>query len=201
MKEHLFTEAIKVKDGKFYDLPAHIARMQQTSLYCLGKSVIFSLSEKDIPSEKREGIFKCRIVYSDHIVSVEFIPYTFRTINKLAVISNNDIEYNHKWADRTDFEKLLGDKGVSDDILIIKNGLVTDTSFSNVVFENENGLFTPSSFLLNGTKRQCLIKNGIIKEIKIEEKDIASYSRIRIINTMIDLDDNIWLPSSNLEFI
>lgn len=201
MKEYLFTEAIKVKDGKFFDLPAHIARMQQTSLLFSKESIIFSLSENIIPAEKQKGLFKCRIVYSDHIESVEFIPYTFRTISKLAVVTDDDIEYRHKWANREALENLLASKGNCDDILIIKNGLVTDTSFSNVVFEDESGLYTPNSFLLNGTKRQTLIKNRVIKERIIRKEDLALYSHLHIINAMIDLEDNIRLPISDLEII
>ncbi len=200
MKKYIFTEAIKVKEGKFYDLQMHIERMQQTTLHFFGKSTIFSLSEDIIPVEKREGLFKCRIVYSDKIVSVEFTPYTFRTINKLSVIDGNNISYSYKWADRGDLIDLLDCKGECDDILIIKDGLVTDTSFSNVVFENESGLYTPTSYLLNGTKRRYLLAQRIVEERVIAKDDILSFSKIHIINSMIDLEDEIWLPISGLEY-
>lgn len=198
MRQDLFTEAIKVKDGKFYDLDAHIERISRTILQFFDKSIIFSLSEYHIPDDKREGLFKCRIVYGEQIVSVEFIPYTFRTINKLTVMDGGDIDYDYKWVDRTAFDKLLQYKGDGDDLLIIKNGLVTDTSFSNVVFENESGLYTPSSFLLNGTKRQSLLHRGIINERVIRREDIYSFSKIRIINSMVDLEDEISLSTSSL---
>ena len=200
MKKHLFTEAIKVKEGKFYDLEMHIERMQQTTLHFFGKSTIFSLSEDIIPVEKREDLFKCRIVYSDKVVSVEFTPYTFRTINKLSVVDGEDISYSYKWADRGDLNKLLDRKGESDDVLIIKDGLATDTSFSNVVFENESGLYTPTSYLLNGTKRRHLLTQGIIRERVIAKEDILSFSKIHIINSMIDLEDEVWLPISGLRY-
>lgn len=198
MKEYLFTEAIKVKDGKFYDLPMHINRIQETSSFFFQKSIIFNLSEESIPSEKREGLFKCRIIYSDHVISVEYIPYTFRTIKKLSLIKKDDIEYSHKWANRSDLNSLLSGKGESDDILIIKDGLVTDTSFSNVVFEDETRLYTPDSFLLNGMKRQSLLSQGIIKERTIRLEDIASYTNMYLINSMIDLEDAICLPTADL---
>lgn len=201
MKPYLFTEAIKVKDGVFYNPDAHIKRMQQTSLHFFGKSTIFSLSEEQIPMDKRDGLFKCRIVYNASVTSIEFIPYTFRNINKLTLIDGSGIDYNHKWVDRSRFDQLLTSKGDGDDLLIIKNGLVTDTSFSNVVFENEDGLYTPNSYLLNGTKRQHLLSRGIIKERTIKEEDIHLYSRIHIINAMIDLEDDISLSTSELRRI
>lgn len=198
MKERLFTEAIKVKDGKFYNLSMHINRIQQTSLLYFGESITFRLSDDDIPTDKRGGLFKCRVLYSDRILDIEYIPYSFREINTLTLIESNDIEYDHKWADRNELNRLLSLKRQGDDVLIIKNGLVTDTSFSNVIFEDKTGLYTPNSFLLNGTKRQSLLLQGVIKERTIELKDIASFSKIYIINSMVDLEDDRWLPASSL---
>ncbi len=59
-------------------------------------------------------------------------------------------------------------KKTADDIIITKNGNITDSSFSNLVFESSDGaLFTPETYLLEGgTKRKFLLKNGIIREKK-----------------------------------
>ena len=78
----------------------------------------------------------------------------------------------------------------SDDVLIVKNGFVTDTSFSNVVFRQDDRLFTPDTFLLNGCKRQELISKGTIEERKISLDDIKSYQCCYLINAMLDIEDN-----------
>ena len=108
------------------------------------------------------------------------------------------LDYSFKYADRTEWNALLEQKTGCDDILIVKNGYITDTSFSNVVFENETGLFTPSTYLLAGTKRQSLLQKGIIKEAEISIENIGLYSKLYLINTMIDIEDNLCIDTSLL---
>ena len=92
----------------------------------------------------------------------------------------------------------LKKKGECDDILIIKNGLITDTSFTNIVLENEDGLFTPTSYLLEGTKRRALLETGRIKETIVKPEDLGNYSKLYLINAMITLEDNISIPTSSV---
>ena len=87
-----------------------------------------------------------------------------------------------------------------DDIIFIKNGFVTDSLSANLVFENENGLFTPKTYLLAGTKRALLLEKGIIQEIDISKNDIAFYQKIRFINAMMDLEDGIAMDTVSLNW-
>ena len=81
-----------------------------------------------------------------------------------------------------------------DDILIVKNSLITDTSYTNVVFEDSNEkLYTPTSTLLPGTKRKQLLDAGIIHEKKIHVNDIKLYKGVYLINAMIDIEDNLFI--------
>lgn len=49
-------------------------------------------------------------------------------------------------------------------MLIVRDGWVTDTSFTNVVFEDAGGgLYTPETCLLEGTRRQSLLDEGRIQ--------------------------------------
>lgn len=196
MKDRLFTEAVKIKDGVFYNLPLHNERVRRTISHFFDNTPPFDISDITIPDEYRKGLVKCRIVYNKQIVSVGFTPYSFRKIEKLKIVMDNDIDYTYKWADRDNLDMLTALKEDCDDILIIKNGLVTDTSFANVVFENESELFTPDTYLLNGTKRQLLLQQGIIREKRVRWEDIGSYSYLHIINTMIDPEDNVCIPTS-----
>lgn len=198
MKENLFLETIKVKDGVFYNLPLHISRMQRTAKHFFGSFPDLLLESDMIPEEMRSGLVKCRVLYNRNIVSVTFEPYRFREINKLRILEDDAIEYTYKSADRNCLNELLAQTGDCDDILIVKNNLVTDTSYANVVFEKSGVLHTPYSYLLNGVKRQALINKGIITEAKIELDHIPSYSNIYLINAMIDLEDQIKLPLTNL---
>ena len=91
-------------------------------------------------------------------------------------------------------------KDEDDDILIVKNGLITDSSFCNIIFKNEEGLFTPLNPLLKGTKRQYLLDKNIIKEREIYLQNLNEYNEVILINAMIDIEDNINLKVENIHF-
>ena len=198
MNQPLFIETIKVKDGVFYNLPLHIARLERTAIHFFGVAPSLELSQSMIPETLRIGIVKCRVTYSSQIISVEFEPYAFRHLSSLTLVEDNDIDYTYKAVDRSSLNSLYSRREDGDDILIVKNGLVTDTSYANVVFENANGLYTPKSYLLGGIKRQYLLQNGIINELVINQDDIRLFSKVYLINAMIDLEDAICVSVSAL---
>lgn len=134
---------------------------------------------------KKIKTFKCRIVYSENIESVEILPYSVRQINSLHTVICNDIDYSFKYELREKIAELFTMKGVCDDILIIKNNLVTDTSFANVLFSDREKFYTPDSPLLKGTMREKLIYEKKVKEIKITQDDIKRFDFITLINAMI----------------
>lgn len=186
-----FSEAIKLLDATFYNLDYHQERIDRTQ-DALGRNRI-DLKEhlQSIPDSALKGLFKCRVVYSDRIESVEYIPYSLPRINKVAIVIDDDISYDFKSTDRSRLDQLRNEAN-SDEIIIVKNGLITDGFATNLVFEAEDGtLYTPNSYLLSGTKRQSLLEAGQIKEREITIEDIESYTRIHFINAMIDLEDNV----------
>jgi 4-amino-4-deoxychorismate lyase len=140
------------------------------------------------------------VVYGEHIERIEFIPYVFRGMATVGVVENNRIEYGYKYTDRSLLNALLKQTGC-DDMVIIRQGLVTDAFASNLVFESDEGLFTPDTFLLPGTKRQFLLDTGKIAEKRIIADDIPSYCRIRFINAMTDLEDNRCIETEKLKFL
>lgn len=193
-----FLETIKIKNGEIYNLPLHLRRMQQTARHFFGTVPGLRAEDIIIPTEVSEQLAKCRIIYDSAIREISVLPYTFRTIQSLRIVEDNDIEYLYKSTDRDRLNRLYARKGDCDDILITKNGRITDTSFTNLVFENSRGLFTPVSYLLNGTKRQLLLEQKIIRETEITFSDLPKYDRVYLINAMIELEDCISIPVSNL---
>ena len=79
---------------------------------------------------------------------------------------------------------LLKYKDGCDDILIIKNGLITDISFANICFYNGKNWYTPSTPLLKGTCREKLLKQNSIIEKEIGISDLDYFSHFTIINAM-----------------
>ncbi len=168
-------ESIKLINGTAINLDYHQRRANRELLL------------PDVPPEYQTGVVKWRIVYEENTFEHSFTKYTLPSISSLKITYCDEIEYNHKYENRSSINRLFAERGSFDDILIVKNGHITDTSFCNVVFEKQNRLYTPSTYLLRGTKREYLLDTGIISQKEITLHDIWSYDKILLINAMIEL--------------
>lgn len=194
-----FIEVVKVKDGLFVNPQPHIERIFRTTLHFYNKPLTVHLSIEMIPLDLRKGLVKCRIVYGKEVISIDFESYTIRTIQSLAIIENNTIDYSYKYHNRETINELFARRSNCDDILIVKNSRVTDTSYTNVVFKDfKDRLFTPTSTLLAGTKRQSLLEAGIVNEKEIYINDIGSYIGVYLINAMMDIEVSVFVTIENI---
>lgn len=190
-----FIESIRVCDGKFCSLEWHLRRMRQTIAYWQ-YPLDLSILSWQVPEELGSEIFKCRIVYDSKIREITYSPYQPRIIRSLKLVDGDALDYAFKYEDRSAIMRLLQLKESCDDILITKGGYITDTSYSNVVLENSEGLFVPHTFLLNGTRRQRLLSEGIVRERAIRPSDLGQYHRLYLINALIGLEEDVSLPLS-----
>ena len=176
-----FVETIKIDNGVVQHYDYHSKRAQVTTGICLPEIIV--------PQESCKGIVKCRVVYDNTVTAIEFTPYITPIIQSLKVIDVEDYFYDKKSTHRQQIQELYQNRGPCDDILITINGVITDTSFCNIVLENEDGLFTPQHPLLLGTKRAFLIDQNIIKPRHLTIDDLPNYQYIHLINAMIELDN------------
>jgi 4-amino-4-deoxychorismate lyase len=185
----LLVESIKLLDGGFHNLFYHEQRMLRSLHILFGSHDDFDLEkflhDLDFPEK---GLYKCRIIYDDVSREVEFIPYQPKLINSLRVIEHDRISYEFKYNDRKTIDRLYQLKKDSDDILIVKKGMVTDSSFANIVFRKGKEWFTPWAPLLKGTQRQKLIDLNKITQEEIKAKDIRSFDTFKLINAMVEFD-------------
>lgn len=130
-----------------------------------------------------DGIYRCKIIYKHDLISVEYAKYERQRIASLALVFS-DISYELKLVDRAEIDSLFLQRGDSDDILIIKNGVVTDTSIANVAFLKNGEWFTPARPLLEGTTRERLIVGGFLREANIKVDEIKEFDKIAIMNAL-----------------
>lgn len=184
-----FVETIKIKDGMVQNLSYHQARMNRTLRHFFADASVAQLADVLSPTPDMH-FYKVRVVYGGQgIVNVQYAPYTMREIRSLKVVVDDQIDYSFKSTDRSCLNRLTALKGDCDEIIIVKNGLVTDTSFTNIaVFDGEQWL-TPKHPLLMGTKRAFLLEKHILKEADISVEALMRVQKVSLINAMIDLGE------------
>lgn len=194
-----FIETIKLADGNYKLIDYHDKRMNATIAHFFNIDCGKSLADF-LPDVKKyqQGIYKCRVVYSSNTEGIEITPYFKRKIKRLKIVNLDTypflhpgglFDYSFKYEDRSFINSLL--KGLDDttDILIAKNGLITDTSFSNVILFDGKKWITPNAFLLNGVKRRYLLDCGIIEEGMVSVRGLKDFQKISLINAMLEPGD------------
>lgn len=196
----LLVESIKYLDGRFYNVDLHQSRMNNSRKAIFGLSNPLSLDNylKSMTCPPK-GLFKCRLIYSRDIIGHELKGYELRKINSLKLLFDDQIDYVFKYLDRPALDLLFQSKGDNDEILIVKNGLVTDAYYYNVVFQKDNMYYTPSSPLLQGVQRQFLLDSKIILKKKIKVSEISKFGKVHLINAMTPLN-KLTIPIENIEY-
>jgi 4-amino-4-deoxychorismate lyase len=193
----LLFETIKVVNKKPLNISFHNERMNRSRHELFGLNSELNLTEQiEIPGDISKEVYRCKVIYSDTIKDIEFRKHTPRKITRLRLVVNDEISYSYKYLDRKPLEDLTREncRSESEDILIIKNGRVTDTSYSNVILLDGKDWHTPKFPLLRGTKRAKLIYEKRILEKDILLEDLMNYEKIILINAMLDFDLNKSYP-------
>jgi 4-amino-4-deoxychorismate lyase len=182
-------ETIRLNNGIFNNVSYHEQRMKD-SLYSLynAEASIHLQSLLELQQFPANGLYKCRVIYDDKNCRIEFEAYTIRPVNSLKMVTDNDLSYSFKFQDRKGIDEIFNEREKCDDVLIIKNEQVTDSSYANILFKKGNDWITPSSYLLKGTMRQFLLDNNQIKIDEIQRKDIRKFDGFKLINAMLGFE-------------
>lgn len=189
-----FIESIKIEDQKAFLLDLHQKRVNQTFAHfdkegSIDLAKIFKNLEHD-----EDGLYKLRIVYDlDKKFTTQLIPYAIPEIENFQLVENNSYDYSFKFEDRKEFERMKT-KAKTEEIIVVKNNHITDTSYTNILFLKGKEWFTPTTYLLNGVMRQHLLHEKKIKETEITLQNIKEFSHFQLINAMNDFDDMFIYP-------
>jgi len=183
-----FIESIKVEDQEIFLKELHQKRMNDTFSH-FGKECEIDIHSLFLNLEHEEdGLYKFRIEYDlDNNFKTQIIPYAISELDDFELVVDNGIDYNFKSADRTQLQKLK-DKSRADEVIIVKDNQITDTSYSNILFLKDKNWFTSKSYLLNGVMRQDLLASKKIKETGITLDNIKEFSHFQLINALNDFD-------------
>lgn len=186
-KSILLFETIQVKEFHPLHLEYHLKRANAATSQGLQFDV------KSIISVPHAGKFRVKVIF-DHqgnFVDVEVYEYVQRKIESIRLI-HTEIDYSKKYLQRSAIDRLFMQRGQCDDILMVKNNLITDTSIANIALYHQNGWITPKTPLLKGTVRERYIQKHGLREQDITIELLLRAPRIALMNAMIDFHE---LPS------
>lgn len=186
-------ETICIRNRQLENLSAHNDRFNRTRLGCwqlhepARLEDFIQLPDWLLPTET----YKCRVTYGPDIETIEFELYHIRPIRSLILIDADKLDYGYKYADRQTINDLFARRGTADDILMVRDGLLTDTSYANVALFDGSRWHTPAHPLLEGTQRARLLAEGVLHPTDIRPADLPHFESIKLMNAMLDWEQAI----------
>ncbi|OCL87661.1 hypothetical protein AAX26_00749 [Aliarcobacter thereius] len=177
----MYFETIKCEDFEVFNLNYHNKRVTKT----IGKNL--NLQEYINPIS--DELLRCKVIYDENeIISVDYFPYKKREIKSFKLIYENDINYSKKYLNREKIDELFLKKESCDEIIIVKNGVVRDTSIANIAIFYDGYWIVSKNSLLEGTTKTRLLeeKNLVEKDISVEM--LKEAEKIALLNSMIGFD-------------
>ena len=111
-----------------------------------------------------------------------------QNIQSLKLVHTNHLDYTFKYSKRESLEALFDQREDCDDVLIVRNGLITDSSYANLVFFDGKCWWTPDLPLLEGTCRARLLAQEIIWKATIGVDDLKKFQGLKLINALRDMN-------------
>lgn len=195
----MFLETIRIQDGHAHHVADHIDRMRRTAQH-FGFSTPALPADLDalVPHTLRTGTVRCRIVYGHTLRELTFTPYRRRRLERLIAVDAGAMDYAFKYADRSPLERPNLQLSEADELLFVRGGYVTDTSYTNLILRRGDELVTPDTFLLDGTCRRRLLRTAQVRTAQVRLSDLPAYDELLLVNAMMPLGEALRLPASSV---
>ena len=177
-------ESIRVEGGQAYLLQFHQARIELSYMQLFQKECPWKLI-LILPELPTNGLHKLRFLYNKRAFSFEIAPYEARKIKSLKCVEINTYNYDLKFTDRSGIDQAFALRGDCEDVLMTKNGFLTDTSYCNILLFDGTNWVTPEKPLFKGVQREYLLNEKIIKVGEIRKRDLNNYESFMLVNAML----------------
>lgn len=180
-KPILLFETIKIENKIACNLEFHLKRVQSS----ISKRIKFDINE--VLKTTLNGLLRAKLIYDEdgNFKDIRFFEYKIRQISSLKFINSN-LNYEKKYLNRNEIDRIFTMRGKCDEVLIVKNGQIADTSIANVAAKFNNTWYTPKSAILAGTTRQRLLESGFLKEMDFGIDELKNAQKFALMNAMID---------------
>jgi 4-amino-4-deoxychorismate lyase len=180
----LFFETIKIENATVQNSYYHNQRLNRTIKENFSLCPNYDIKDYiAIEPYHEKGIFRCKLLYDTEIRKVTITPYKRREYNSFYCIES-DMTYRYKSTDRSAIDTLYSQRESCDDIIILKDGLLTDTSIANIALFDGLHWYTPNTPLLEGTLRASLLAEKKIKTKDLDRKSLQKCTKFAIMNAM-----------------
>ena len=194
-----FVETIRLQNHELCNIALHQLRYENTARPFFDSGyALEDIAKVASQFSERGGVNKIRIVYDESgVVLTSCEPYTMKNIKTLRLVECDDIDYTYKYADRSELDKAMTMRGNCDNVVIVRNGLLTDTSYTNIALYDGKHWLTPAHPLLRGTALMRLLDEEKLVSADIKADDVRKFSRLAMFNAMIDFGEMV-LPVENV---
>lgn len=178
----MFLETLLCEEGEVMNLSCHQERLDKTLAH-FALPCTYDLQRLITPP--LQGRYRCRFLYDESGCVAEYIPYIPKRVTALRAVIADDIDYPFKSADRTKLDLLHSLRQECDDVLIVRNGFITDTTIANIALYDGTAWLTPDQPLLEGTTRARLIKEGLLMPAPLRLEDIRYAQKVAVMNALM----------------
>lgn len=198
-------ESVALKYGKAQNLEYHQRRMNFSAeaLWQDNAPNIEHYFDTNIPSKWNNiPLAKAKYIYdASGFIELKIEEYEKREINELIVVETPEgCTYPYKFADREWINELKSGLSADQEILLHREGVVRDTSFTNVAFLKSGVWYTPAKPLLIGTCLMKCIDRGLLVPADIRINELKNYEKIKLFNALMCWEDNIILDIKKVSF-
>ena len=128
-------ESLCVKNGRVLHGEWHQLRFQKAYQNFFGRQPAFNLLDPiDLPKIFCQGIVKLKISYNKTGRQLDFQHYHMQQIQSLRLVPTNDLDYTNKYTEREKLDALFALREGCDDVLIIRNGWITDSYYACLLY-------------------------------------------------------------------
>ncbi len=176
-----YFETIKCEDYDIYNIHYHNKRVSDT--------IYKNIDLNEYIYAPNEKLLKCKVIFNEEgIKEVSFKEYKKRDIKSFKLIYDDNINYSKKSLNRVNLDNLFKQKEDADEIIIVKDNYITDTSIANIAIFDGISWLTPKKPLLLGTTRARLLEEKEIYEANITVNMLLKSKKIALLNAMVGME-------------
>lgn len=187
MCQYPLFETILIIEGKVQNIRYHQKRYEHAMREYFHSTQFINLEEViRVPIQYCTGTVRCKIRYHSHGYDIEFFPYIKKAIQHFRCVHLNEADYSFKYTNRQLFDQFS--KKTGEEIIIIKNGFVSDCTIGNLLLLKNGIWHSPAHYLLKGTQLSRLLGEKRVILTVIKQSHLFNYEQVMMINALNPFD-------------